>query len=154
LRSLYAKIDAIKPPKPNLLVKSERAIKKIYFSIAGKEWFIRLVTLFFIAVALVNFFALPLGLFFKHSNTFDYLSFIASFAAAVYTILGVLKIRTSRLSAYRHLKQSLLISIFVVQVFTFYKEQFSGFIGLVFNILLLVWINFMIEREKHQLKPV
>jgi len=141
LQRLYEQLDVIAPQKPNLLVKTENALKKFYFSIAGKEWFIRLVMIFFIAVAFINFLL--------STTTFDYLNIFASFVAAVYTILGVIKIRTSRLSAYRYLKQSLLITIFIVQVFTFYKEQFSGFFGLIFNIFLLIWINFMIEREKH-----
>jgi len=163
LQNLYLKIDAIIPPQPNIFIKSEKALKKFYFSIASKGWFIKLVTIFFMAVALVNFsllifviIAVPMVLIFiptlKLTNAitiFDYLSIFASFVAAVYTILGVLKIRRSRLIAYRYFKQSLLISIFVVQVFTFYKEQLSGFSGLLFNIFLLICINFMIEREKN-----
>jgi len=163
LQNLYLKIDAIVPPKPNIFIKSEKTLKKFYFSIASKEWFIKLVTIFFMAVAFINLsilvmaiIAIPVVLFFMPTlklttaiTIFDYLSIFASFLAAVYTILGVLKIRLSRLTAYRFFKQSLLISIFVVQVFTFYKEQLSGFTGLLFNIFLLICINFMIEREKN-----
>ena len=45
-------------------------------------------------------------------------------------------------------ERSILVSIFLTQVFAFYKEQFSALLGLLFNIVVLAALHFMIERER------
>jgi len=45
-------------------------------------------------------------------------------------------------------ERSILVSIFLTQVFAFYKEQFSALFGLLFNIVILLALRFMIERER------
>jgi len=63
-------------------------------------------------------------------------------------LLGIAEMRRSRLAAYRLFERATLISIFLTQVFMFYREQLSGLIGLAFNLLVLVTLRFMIHREE------
>ena len=44
-------------------------------------------------------------------------------------------------------QRSILVSIFLTQVFMFYREQWAGLYLLAFNLLMLVALDFMIERE-------
>ena len=56
--------------------------------------------------------------------------------------------------AYRQFKKAMLISIFLVQVFTFYRDQLSAFFGLLFDITILSALNYMIAREGEELAKV
>jgi hypothetical protein len=70
--------------------------------------------------------------------------------SGLFVLGGITRIRRSRLFAYRMFERSILVSIFLSQVFAFYKEQFSALLGLVFNVAVLIALRFMIEREKIQ----
>ena len=73
---------------------------------------------------------------------------VAAIAAATGLILvGMLRIRRSRLEAYRMFQRSVLVSILLVQVFVFYREQWAALIELALNIVLLIALRFMIARE-------
>jgi hypothetical protein len=82
-------------------------------------------------------------------SEFAYL-FSASLAG-ILVIVGVMKLYNSRVQAYRWFKRSLLVSILLVQVFQFYRNQLGGFSGLLINILLLIAINYMLSQEKKDL---
>jgi hypothetical protein len=44
-------------------------------------------------------------------------------------------------------ERSILVSIFITQVFIFYKEQFGALVGLAYNLIILASIKFLIRRE-------
>lgn len=72
----------------------------------------------------------------------------SSFLAGIFTFLGLTRIRRSRLLAFKMFERSILVSIFITQVFIFYKEQFSALLGLFFNVFVLIALRFMIEQER------
>jgi len=78
----------------------------------------------------------------------DIAEFFSSLLSGVFACIGIYYLRKSRLKAYEMFKWSILISIFLTQIFIFYNEQFSALIGLTINILILIAIRFMIEREE------
>ena len=65
--------------------------------------------------------------------------------------LGIAAIHRSRLAAYRLFERATLVSIFLTQVFMFYREQLSGLVGLAFNLAILIALRFMIHREEARL---
>ncbi|MDA2921567.1 hypothetical protein MYX76_19085, partial [Desulfobacterota bacterium AH_259_B03_O07] len=70
--------------------------------------------------------------------------------SGVFVFIGIYYIKRSRLLAYKMFERSILVSIFLTQVFMFYKEQFAALTGLAANILILVALRFMIEREESE----
>ena len=66
--------------------------------------------------------------------------------------LGLLKLKESRLESFQFFRYSVLLSIFLTQFFIFYKVQFEALIGLSFNILTLIVLEYMISREEYALK--
>lgn len=162
IAKLYQRLDAIPPPPPNLVNRWFTGLKSFYFNLAQQKWFAKIIVLLFLLQAVVSFFSVIFLIFGTASLVFafnlpaelnqlktsDILTFLASSLAGIFIILGALKIHASKLQAYELFKRSLLISIFLVQVFTFYKDQFSAFFGLMWDILILTALNFMIEREK------
>jgi hypothetical protein len=84
----------------------------------------------------------------KQLNGFDWAGIAFSLLSGFFVLCGVWSVRRSRLLAYRMFERSILVSIFLSQVFAFYKEQFSALLGLLLNIVILLALRFMIEREK------
>ena len=62
---------------------------------------------------------------------------IAASVAAALILVGLLRLRRSRLAAYRWFDRALMIRILVVQVFLFRQEQFAAVAGLAID--LFVW---------------
>ncbi len=67
--------------------------------------------------------------------------------AAVVAFMGLLDFGKSRLQALRFFRLSVLISIFLTQFFLFYSLQFLALIGLGFNILMLLTIEYVISNK-------
>ena len=73
--------------------------------------------------------------------------FVCSSISSVFTIVGIILMARSRLKAYRMFQLGMLISVLLTQVFAFYQYQFYALISLLLNILLLLALRFMINRE-------
>jgi hypothetical protein len=69
------------------------------------------------------------------------------FISGIFISLGIWHLPKSRVKAFRMFERSILISIFVTQVFVFYEEQFGALVGLIFNLIILAGIKYMIRRE-------
>jgi hypothetical protein len=72
----------------------------------------------------------------------------SSLLSGVFVLLGVLALRRSRLTAYRWFERSILVSILLTQIFTFYHEQFAALAGLAVNLVFLGALRYMIGREQ------
>jgi hypothetical protein len=68
--------------------------------------------------------------------------------AALFVALGIWRLVRSRLDALRMFQRSVLVSIFLSQVFAFYRDEWAALIGLGFNVALFVALQFAIERER------
>jgi hypothetical protein len=77
----------------------------------------------------------------------DFAQLLSSLLSGVFVLLGVLRIRQSRARAFEMFEQSLLVSIFLTQVFAFYVQQFAALVGLGLNIALLVLTRFALRQE-------
>ena len=73
----------------------------------------------------------------------------ASLLQAVFVGLGLVKLRKSRLDSFRMFQRSILVSIFFVQAFLFYRDQWLALIGLIFNVLVFAALRFMVKNERN-----
>jgi hypothetical protein len=76
-----------------------------------------------------------------------WVAIIASLGASLLMVAGFWRLRRSRLEGYRMFEKSLLLSIFVVQPFTFYEESFVAVVSLGVNLLFLAAVQFVIQQE-------
>jgi len=81
-------------------------------------------------------------------TTAEWLQLASSLLAAGFTAVGIWWVPRSRRHAYRWFERSILVSIFLTQVFMFYREQWSGLVALAFNLVVLGALHFMSERER------
>lgn len=77
----------------------------------------------------------------------EWLQLGSSLVSAAFVARGVSALRTSRQEALRNFERSLLVSVFVTQVFMFYQSQWAALVVLGFNLLVLAAIGYMRSRE-------
>ena len=168
-KNLLVNTKAATAPRPGMYARSISYLNQLYLRVIEKRAFTLTVIIVFllnlvVSTSVVIFYIFFLGLgwqrilnlsIFSHiENRFYNISFVdgaeilSSLASGIFVFIGIYYLRKSRLKAYQMFERSILISIFLTQVFIFYKEQFAALIGLSINILFFVVIKFMIEREK------
>jgi hypothetical protein len=81
-------------------------------------------------------------------SVFELAEAAATIVPALIVLLGVLRMRRSRLHAYRTFKTAILIIIFVTQFFAFYHQQLIAVFGLGLNIVIWATLRTMIQQEE------
>jgi hypothetical protein len=85
----------------------------------------------------------------------DELGIIVSNAVtAAFLVIGVWRLRTSRLGALRWFDRAIVVDLLLAQVFNFYESQFGALIGTAIDVLILLLVRGMMRaegrlREKH-----
>jgi hypothetical protein len=79
---------------------------------------------------------------------FEWAEIISALVPGLLVLLGILRLRRSRLDAYRTFKTAILIIIFVTQFFAFYHQQLIAVFGLALNIVILATLRTMIHQEE------
>ena len=77
----------------------------------------------------------------------DWAQLGSTLLSGVLVVLGIVAMRRSRIAAFRWFQRSVLVSIFLTQVFTFYEDEWGALTTLVFNLFVLLALNFAIEHE-------
>jgi hypothetical protein len=127
-----------------------RRLREFYRRIVLGRWFREALTVFFVILGLS-------GMAVVIRNVMDgwpvipsipVYELIASGAALVCIWIGTVRLRASRLNAYIWFKRSVLVNIYVTQVFMLYDSQFSALLGLLGYILLYLALRYMIASEE------
>ncbi|CAN5799586.1 hypothetical protein BH23GEM9_BH23GEM9_16340 [soil metagenome] len=79
---------------------------------------------------------------------FEWAELLSAVVPALFVLLGVARIRRSRLDAFRTFKTAVLIMIFITQFFAFYHQQLLALLGLFVNIVVWVTLRSMIQQEE------
>jgi hypothetical protein len=77
----------------------------------------------------------------------DYAQFVFPSVTGVLVIIGMLTLPRSRLRAYAMFRLAILVSIFLTQVFSFYRQQFVALVGLVMDVIILVALRYLVSHE-------
>jgi hypothetical protein len=142
LREVVHQADVAPAREP---VAAERAVLRLrdfYLRQVGRRHFNLVIGTVFCVTAfgsLVEVVTLGLSIGDRsHISVIEWLSVASSLVSGVFAALGVVWMtRHGRLAGYRMFERSVLISIFVTQVFAFAKSEFSAVFGL--GVYLLIW---------------
>ncbi len=160
LRELLYATGSVPVPRPDIYTRAKAQTRRLYRRLVQKAWFVKVVIAFFL---LQSFIALGISSFLLYAklrwraelNTIfptlsvsDLAGLASATVAAIIVIAGVMRIRSSKLQAYRLFKNAVLVQIFLVQVFLFYRAQFLALLGLAGNICVLLVLYYMIRQEK------
>jgi hypothetical protein len=160
VRALLDDAPCLPAPNPNPFERAGRAVRARYLGLTSYRWFTRAVTWWFVVVGSLQLLAaVALAADHRGIKGFEeWATVVSSGVAGALIVIGVVRLRHHRVSAYRWFERGVLVQIFVTQVFEFAQEQLAGVFGLVFNILLWVAIRSMIraevERELAEPEPV
>jgi hypothetical protein len=152
VRTLLADEDCLPAPNPNRFEQWGHTVRASYLGLTQHPWFRQLVTWWF-AVYAVAAVAAAVLLSLDHNAIKGFEEWavtLSSIVAGLLMLVGLLRIRHSRVAAYRWFERGILVQIFVTQVFEFTQQQLAGVLGLAFNLLLWVAIRSMIRAEVEQ----
>jgi hypothetical protein len=79
---------------------------------------------------------------------FEWAELVSSVVPAMFVLVGIVRLRGSRLEAYRTFKTAVLTMIFITQFFAFYHQQLLALFGLAANILVWITLRGMIHQEE------
>lgn len=160
-------------PKPaaTLFERGRHLVKSVYTRAASARWFHLAVIFFFVGQLIFKLLYVWVLIFFvglewrqildvrvvgaiaarmQQLSFIDIAELASSLFAGAFVLWGVLRLRRSRLTAFINFERSILVSIFLTQVFVFYQEQFHALLGLAFNLVVLVALRYMISRERER----
>ncbi|MFC1905952.1 hypothetical protein ACFLWJ_00520 [Chloroflexota bacterium] len=170
LKSALAKVELVSVPEDGLYVRIRTRLATFYKNIATTNWFKWVIIAFFSAQVLFNLFYVFVLLALKMLNwdvlniglirsiagglekiTFsDYAYLTSSLFAAGLALWGLMLLVKSRLSAFKMFERSVMVSLFLTQVFVFFQAQFWGLAGLIVYLLVYAALRFIIDREIHK----
>jgi hypothetical protein len=165
LRELLHGASLVPVPNPHPLARLRNRAVTGYRRIAGQWWFRRALVAFFVVQLALKIMHLSLVLlrpewglplasvlpsFQRAVEGFgfvDWAQLASTAVAGVFVLLGVILIPRSLLAALRMFHRSILVSIFLTQVFVFYRDQFGALPILTFNLLVLAALHFVMDQE-------
>ncbi len=154
LREVLDCANLVPVPVPNKFRRLKDFFRSRYQRITTLKRFHWIIVLFFLLEITANFSYIVSSIASKKSDALvftDWAQLASSLVSALLILGGIAFIRKSHLMAFQFFKRSILVSIFVTQVFVFYEEQFGALVGLVIDLLILIALNFMIENEEGEL---
>jgi len=155
-------------PAPGRVARVRRALLARYRDLARHPAFARVVISFFVAQLVVKLAHLGvlildpepyagvatrlslMGRQIRGYSAAEWLQLASSLVSAGFVALGVVAIRRSRQDGLRMFQRSILVSIFLTQVFMFYREQWAGLFLLAFNLVVLSALDFMLGHEAQE----
>lgn len=155
VRQALQLVECLPPPQPNLAERLMQAAHKGYeraISSTGFRGLVLFVFLFHAALVLTEAVILIVDdpRFTITTPAIDWVDVGAAFSSilsAVMVVIGGVALRWSRLAAYVWFRRATIVSIFLVQFFSFYTEQLSAIVGLMIDVPLLIGLNYLIGEE-------
>lgn len=153
LNSILRNISESDETKQSFLIRINVSLHNFYLNLLQKRLVTRVMIIFFVILSLLNLYRVidVMSLFFRledFSLSFiDWGELLSLIASTLLVVVGLFKIGFSAVSGYKFFRWAILISIFFTQFFDFYKNQLSAFVILVYNLIILVILQFILRRE-------
>jgi hypothetical protein len=166
LMELVRRLDEAPSRPPGNLARFTTGVLHQYRRLTRRPVFWRALVLFFIVqvgiklahVGILIWYpeagtSLPAQLAFMSRRIDDYalpewFQLGSSLLSAVFVGAGIVALRRSRPAALRLFQRSILVSVFVTQVFMFYRSQWEALMVLAFNLLVLLGLGYMQAHEQ------
>ncbi len=153
MRSFFPESGSSLRSKLDFYFRLKRRLAGAYKSLVLKKWFKLIITAGFIVVGITGLISVIRAVTEQPATEpgVSAAQMAASTASMACIWVGIWFLRKSRLRAYIWFKRSVLINIYITQLFVFYHSQFAGLGGLVQYLMLYFALHFMISRESRAL---
>ncbi|MFM9108813.1 MAG: hypothetical protein ACKOWF_19180 [Chloroflexota bacterium] len=126
-----------------------------YDKVSGSKWFIPVIALLAGALALTNIAELVSEITRDPSfrpgevklSWFALLKGATTLVSSALLLIGLLRLRTSRLAGFRIMKSGVLVALMLGQLLSFYTEQILALWGLALHIILYFGVDYAIRQE-------
>jgi hypothetical protein len=151
IRAIFDGVGTVPAHAPSFIAKNKNRIRSLYRNAVQRRWFTTLVVSVFVATGLVAFVQGIVVLAGKRRSDLSFAGWgelVSDLAVGALVVLGLLRVRRSRLAAYRMFARAVLVSIFLAQMFAFYRIQFWAIAGLAAVVVFWGILQFMIGEEE------
>lgn len=161
LEALLAHSAVTKRAKTSLAEKTYRRFNSWYEHIWQNRSSNALVRIFFLGETIIFAVALIFAVLGNIDDIRDFFRGQASYGhslvigqlvgtaiAAFFVIRGVLALRLSRIDAFEWFRKATLANLLFTEFFIFSRIQFGAMAGFIFNLVLLIFINFVLGHER------
>ena len=149
LRSMVEGMTDVPASAPPALLRLKARLGRWIARISANRWFRIVVVGWYVALAVVAL-AYP----FVAASSVAAMGFaqkgqvVSALAAGVLVAIGILRWRHSRLAAYRWFERAVLVTLFINELFAFYRQQLTAVFGLAIVLLTFVTIRLLIRGEQ------
>ena len=153
LRHLLERLQPVAPERRPILERLLARGRLIARRLLDSVWLVRAVAVYFCARALIFViatvaFVVDLLVTRNLASPVQLAAIGAGFLSNSLGVLGVLHLFRRRVAALLWFKRSVVISIFLVDVFAFYQEELAAVSGLAFDLALFLIVNALLQREE------
>jgi hypothetical protein len=152
IQAMIAALPPIQRRKTSRLGRTFRLARLWTHRALGSGWLPRLVSLAFAARVLVfvvttSLLAVGYAISGARPQALELIAFAAALLSNAMGIAGIVSLLRSRFSAFTWFKRSLIVSIFLADVFAFYQQQLAALSSLTVDVVLLVIVNALLRHE-------
>jgi hypothetical protein len=150
VRALTAVLSGVQPPrtKPNAATRAWKGVHAWYQRLIAKRGFRRFVLGWFVVTSVLSVLSIfALDATPGQATLMDLGGALANTLTGALVIVGLVRWRRSKLSAFRWFERGALVAILVGQFFSFYHSQTAAIFGLIWLLVQLAVIRSMISAE-------
>lgn len=146
---------------PSLLATFRRHLHNFYVHLISSRFFTLFFIIFFALNSLVSLLFLSTTIYasvyhieiffierFDSNMPIAFGEIVFSNISLLFVLAGSIVLKFNRYKALYLFKYSVLVTILFTQFFEFYKEQSLALLGLTFNIIILIGLQYMLDEEK------
>jgi hypothetical protein len=152
IQAMIAALPPIQRRKTSRLGRTFRLARLWTHRALGSGWLPRLVSLAFAVRVLVfvvttSLLAVGYAISGARPHALELIAFAAALLSNAMGIAGIVSLLRSRFSAFTWFKRSVIVSIFLADVFAFYQQQLAALSSLTVDVALLVIVNALLRHE-------
>jgi hypothetical protein len=169
LTALIGGLAEAPPRPPGTVERAAAGLLRWYRRITRRPLFWRALVLFFVGQIVVKLLHVGILVWYPEAGTSlaarlafmsrriddyalpEWLQLGSSLLSAGFVGAGIVALQRSRQAALRLFQRSILVSVFVTQVFMFYRSQWEALVVLGFNLVVLVGLGYMRSHEEQEI---
>jgi hypothetical protein len=149
LRNMLERMRDLPVRQPQPYERLRAWLTELYRKLVPRRWFKRTVIGWYLVISLAALVSPLVGGEGSEPMSFAQVGqLVSALVSGSFVVIALVRWRRSALSAYRWLERSVLVVIFVYEVFAFYEEQLETLFGLVLVLITWVTIRYMVRQEE------
>lgn len=150
---VFNEVKHLQKPRPNIITRTHDWLRIWYFGFVHHRLFRISVSMFFVVKAVSSLFLIPnlIHLDLASVSISSSIELTALTLSGLFTLIGVFNLYRSKIKAYHFFRYATLSSLLLGRVFDFYRDPLQAMIGVGFDLLILVTLQYLMLFEELKL---